>query len=578
MPELTQSLQGHDLGFLRILAELWGIELEAPDVKVGLQRLIPLMLKCEVLEEVLESLPREAREALVDLTRNDGRIAWSLFARRYGIVREMGIARRDRKQPYLASNSTATESLWYRGLVSRKFFNTITGPEEFAFIPEDLLALMPTVEKNLMPPLGRHATSAESAYPILSDDSILDETCILLAALRAGIPLAQPNSSIGEIIGYSNDANRTHKEERRELNGSRPILSILKAFLDASGLLDDNGIPLPEPTRLFLEASRDEALVSLVRAWLRSQAFNELQLLFGMSMVGEWKNEPLRARQAVLGFLTTIPGYMTLHADLTERPFWSLSTFLTAIRQHYPDFQRSAGDYDSWYLRDELTGEYLRGFEHWDEVDGALIRFIICGPLFWLGILDLALSESAGFVTAFRFSKWATDLLNLKPPLGMDVEQEKLQLSLDGRINVSRLSPRAARYQIARFCSWERSSPEGYRFVITSGALKSAHQQGLRVQQLLALLRRYAKNTPPNLVKALERWEAQGIETRLERVVLLRVTNAEILQELRSSRVARYLEELLGTNTVVVKANATEKILGILMELGYLGECKIEES
>ena len=50
----------------------------------------------------------------------------------------------------------------------------------------------------------------------------------------------------------------------------------------------------------------------------------------------------------------------------------------------------------------EASGEYLRGFEHWDEVDGRLIRYIITGPLHWLGVLDLARPEAEQEVTAFR--------------------------------------------------------------------------------------------------------------------------------------------------------------------------------
>ena len=29
------------------------------------------------------------------------------------------------------------------------------------------------------------------------------------------------------------------------------------------------------------------------------------------------------------------------------------------------------------------------------EVDGALVRFLICGPMHWLGLLDLAASEAS---------------------------------------------------------------------------------------------------------------------------------------------------------------------------------------
>jgi hypothetical protein len=33
--------------------------------------------------------------------------------------------------------------------------------------------------------------------------------------------------------------------------------------------------------------------------------------------------------------------------------------------------------------------EHIRGFGAWDEVDGARGRFLGCGPMHWLGLLDL---------------------------------------------------------------------------------------------------------------------------------------------------------------------------------------------
>jgi hypothetical protein len=67
--------------------------------------------------EVVEELSAEARAALEDLNRNDGSMPWPQFARRYGLVREMGPARRDREEPHRHPVSPA-EVLWYRALVA----------------------------------------------------------------------------------------------------------------------------------------------------------------------------------------------------------------------------------------------------------------------------------------------------------------------------------------------------------------------------------------------------------------------------------------------------------------------------
>jgi hypothetical protein len=75
MPDLSESLQGRDLGHLRIIADLWGLEMSAPDARVGLQRLLPLLLDRGLLSEVIQALPAGARAALDELLRNEGRCA-----------------------------------------------------------------------------------------------------------------------------------------------------------------------------------------------------------------------------------------------------------------------------------------------------------------------------------------------------------------------------------------------------------------------------------------------------------------------------------------------------------------------
>jgi hypothetical protein len=127
---------------------------------------------------------------------------------------------------------------------------------------------------------------------------------------------------------------------------------------------------------------------------------------------------------------------------------------------------------------------------------------------------------------------------------------------------------------VARFCEWEKESPDEYQYRIRPASLTRARQQGLTVSQLISLLNRYAKAVPPSLIKALERWELQGSEARFEQMVVLRVVSEEILVALRKSRAGRFLGESIGPTTVAVKAGAVDKVLGALAELGYLGEIR----
>jgi hypothetical protein len=586
MPDLVKSLEGRDLEGLRIVAELWGVDFDAPDARVGVQRLAACLLDRELVDEVVATLPERASAALSELIRSGARLPWSIFSRRFGGVREMGPGRRDRERPYLNVNASPAEALWYRGMVGRTFFDSPGGPQEFAYIPNDLLAVLlvvlPTPADGELEPLGRPASPAERRQLVLANDSVLDDACTLLAALRSNVAL----EAVADIMHCGSGSPYPLRPDH------------LKVLLIAAGLVDAEGKPIPEPTRHFLEADRGEALLFLVNAWRQSADFNELLLLPGLVAEGEWKNDPLLTRQAILEFLGTLSGWGDRTTSVQEydkqariadkqgekSSFWSLESFVAAVHQAYPDYQRPAGDYESWYLRDQVSGEYLNGFQHWDDVDGALLRFFIAGPLHWLGIIDLALPAATeggegkpSIVTAFRFSEIGSNLLQGIAPQSLPKDDEKVSIRADGRLRVPVRTARAVRYQLARFGRWQGLKDGFYRYRLTPDSLRSARSAGLRVHHVLTLLNRYAEAVPPNLVKALERWEAHGEEARLERVIVLRLEDPALLAALRKSRAARFLGDALGPAAVMVRTGAVHQVLAALAELGYLGEVNFEE-
>jgi hypothetical protein len=545
MPDLHDHLQGRDLGFLRIVAHLWGIDISAPDAHTALPALVMAMLDRPLVAEVAETLPLEARNALASLAQNEGRMPWSMFTRRFGKVREMGPGRRDRERPHLSPISPS-ELLWYRALIGRAFFEGEPEPQEYAYIPDDLIALLPPMGVETPNPPGRPASPAECAHPIPATDRVLDHATTLLAALRLG-------------RGASSLSFR---------EPAIPPEALLRLLTEA-GLLDPQGLPFPEPARAFLEARRGDALAVLFKAWRDSTRFNELRQVPGLKLEGDWSNNPVRARHAILDLLARVPGGR----------WWSLASFVGSVKAQIPDFQRPAGDYDSWFIRQEASGEYLRGFTHWDEVDGALVRYLVSGPMAWMGLLDLASPSPGSPAAAFRTSIWAGALLEGAAPGNMPPEDVPLQIASNGRLRLFAFTPRAVRYQIARFCAWESETANEYRYRITPESLEQARGQGLRLSHLMGLLRRHAAAPlPPSLVQALERWDQQGAQARLEQAVILRLGSPDLLAAVRHSKAARFLGDVLGPTTVIVKPGAQEKILTALAEMGYLAASDLEKS
>ena len=99
----------------------------------------------------------------------------------------MGPGRRDREKPYLEPVSP-TEVLWYRGLIGQDFLMREGELQECAYIPDNLLVLLPPPLPTGPEPPGRAASPGEKAHVWKANDRMLDHTCTLLAALRMEDP------------------------------------------------------------------------------------------------------------------------------------------------------------------------------------------------------------------------------------------------------------------------------------------------------------------------------------------------------------------------------------------------------
>jgi hypothetical protein len=541
MPDLYHTFLKYDLGHLRIVAGLWGLELESNEADSAAEELAAALLDPEPVHETMEILPPDSSSALKALAASNGKMEWSAFARRFGEIREMGAGKRDRERPHLKPISAA-EILFYRGFIARAFFDSEKGAQEFAYIPEDFLELLKLdtcpggrrqggFEETKGEPLGRPATPVEKAFEIPATDHILDDATTLLAALR----LAQ------------------------RVSGWKPDLQ-LSILLTTAGILK-KGEPQAEKVKAFLEASRADALNMLAEAWKSSQTLDELRLVPSLICEGEWTNQPQITREFLLDLVNAIP----------QNKWWSIPAFVRVVKEKYPDFQRPAGDYDSWFIKRAADGQYLRGFAYWDQVDGALIKYFI-QTLHWLGMADLAAPEEGKDAAAFRVATLNVQLPALSLSKGSTLN-EKITVTSNGKITVSRFFSRAARYQISRFCEWEEPKADDYLYQVTARSLSHAKEQGLQAGQLLAMLVKYTNPAvPPALVKALKQWEAHGTEARVKNLLVLRVTKPEIVDELRKSKAGKFLGEVLSPTAVVIKNGAESKVLAALAEMGLLAE------
>lgn len=543
MPSLKKMLQLYDLDLLERICSFWGIDSSNLDNTAAVEALVQATQDTALVAEVVESLPTSARETWSFLAANPQKTTWAQFTRKFGEVREYGPARREREEPELHPVSAA-EMLWYRGLIGRAFLNLPPEPREFVFIPDELIRFA-------NPP-----KSSESALEIeffsknlikreiKADSRLLDHMTDWLAARRMGRELPE--------TAWKN---------------WRGTEAFITGIASAYGLIDKKGELVTETLAAFFQQEQTEIQLSWIANWKDSSSINDLRDIPGLVCEGNWQNDPVRPKQFLLELIQ----------KLSPDTWYSLSSLVNVIKTIAPDYQRPSGDYDSWFIRKTADKNFLRGFDHWDEVDGALIRYLICGPLHWLGIIDLGQTDEKNKIQAFRISSlffyFAT---SQKGELTRDKEVP-VKISPDLVFNIPCFASRILRYQIGRFCEILSITPEETCYEITPTSLQSAQEAGLKPSQLVLLLEKQLKTPlPKTLLLMASHWEKNGLEAKIETASLLRTRTPEALTALQqNTHTAKYILEILSPTTAVINIQGKKVIRRTLMEQGIL--TKVEQ-
>jgi len=517
---LAQTLQDHDRGHLKVIADLWQLDLPNDPQPITIKVLSSAML--DRTPEILETLPGGARRALDRLMLGGGRVPMESLVRQFGPLREMGPGKRDRLEPW-KEPASPLEMLWYRGLLSKAFADSDGGPQEYGFVPDDLVDRIPQVTEPENLALGK-PTPAPSRI-LRSGGFAVDDATTILAAHR-----------------------RDEKLDPLQFLRQPESLALLEALLEEAEILGH-----PEHIGAFLQLTRTQALEQLRETWQGASNWNDLSQTSGISsQAGEWPNDPRSGRQAALDLLRTVP------ADT----WWSVAAFVDAVHEADPGFMRPPGGFDSWYLQSPDEKSSLHGFEAWQQVEGQYLRYLITGPMLWLGLSEVSQDGSA-----FQLTRSGTQ------------SKEGLAKTWpDGRIRVARQADRALRYQVARLCEWERMDGGAYHYRLTARSLQAAEEQGLtaaHAHQILAEI-----PAPEGMLKALKRWERAGLEAEVGRQTVLQVEDEQVLALLmKEPSTGRYLGEQLGPRSIVVDPDKWMKLREAALKLGLLiGDRNIDSS
>ncbi|MCA9884774.1 MAG: hypothetical protein KC708_17470, partial [Anaerolineae bacterium] len=393
MQKLLNTLRDSDPGMVEALAEVWGVNLARLDEEAALNALQEAMLSPEKVEDRWDRLDDRERGALQMLLATQLKMPTAQFEIAFGKIRKMGKGAIERDKPYKNAESAA-ERLFYWGLIAESYEQTKKGMRATIYIPEDLAAILPahkTSYANLKDEMEAESAFQQGPVGMMqieeeelefvqpADTSIVDDMTTLLAYLRV---------HTAEVEG---DRFLPVEEDRlipHMLMPSEPRLTFTLGLGVAADLITtQEGRAHAKRTTLqrWLSAPRGQQLKALAVAWQKTTLYQELWHTPGLHPEDGTNYDAAGARNAALQLLAD---------NIPAEDWWSIEEFITLVKAKQSDFLRN--DYDSWYIRDD-RGDYLRGYDTWDQVEGAYLETLLIGPMHWLGLLDLA--EDAAHLT-----------------------------------------------------------------------------------------------------------------------------------------------------------------------------------
>jgi hypothetical protein len=572
MKTLHQSLIDYNLSQLQAIADCHGVALETVNRVKAVELLTNALLSPAAVAITLTTLSEPEQDALQLLLANGGQIESPRIIRQYGPVRPMGPARMAREKPW-QNPVNPTEGLWYKGLICKSFQLTDQGSLEFFYIPNDLLPLLQSafsapqaVTNDQQPTLPVAQTPAPAV--IVSGEGRLRENIFNLLVYLQTTPVrlhhktdltTKDKSILADLLLpplFSNFIPQTELDFLLHLAQRAGLLIVSHGRLR----------PDRDPTRAWLQAHSTQQERVLQDTWRADPTWNDLWHVPGLvPQPTGWENSPLLARAKILEYLAQL--------DTSSENWLSLADFTAAIKRLDPDFQRPSGDYERWYIQDE-QGNSLMGFEHWDTVEGALIRYILTHLLPLLGVVNLGLpTETSSSPTCFQITTLGAAFLAGQPTTPVPEHKPRfLQVDNSFNVNVPSQASLYDRFQLTRFAELQQQGKDRPTYRITQASVGRAMRNGVTADQIVAFLARATNNrTPLKVVETLRNWGARRSTIELERATLLRLTDESLVMELQQhSELGPLLGEVIGPKAILVPADNVNEVRRLLTELGFL--------
>jgi hypothetical protein len=336
--------------------------------------------------------------------------------------------------------------------------------------------------------------------------------------------------------------------------------------LENKWLRTDDGFlrPVASGVLEWLKSTPWSQWSSLAQAWMASTEWNDLAAVPGLNpdRVHGWPNDPLETRR----------GFLEVLRRCEPEMWYDLKTFVGYVKAEAPYFLRQDGDFESWAPRDAETESPLRGFETWDAVEGALVEYLITGPLHWLGFTSLGVADPSEAPTVFALTDAGLAFLDKAPPPEMPAPPP-IRLTPEGDLIVPHRR-RYERFQLSRIADIV-AAPQVYHYRLSPSSLARARRQRIAYGRITSFLAEVTgrEGLPAHLTSAIQKaYEGAG-SAKIQQLWILRVSEPKYLT---LPDLVDLIEERLAPTVAVIREEDRDRALRVLVENGLLTELEVD--
>jgi hypothetical protein len=555
--DLYRLLSEHPPAVLRAIAANWQVELEDQDPLQAARQLGDAMLAPGALVARITALSPEARQALSVLAQSHGQAAMKSLTLRYGDMRRVGPGRLERDRPWDETPSPL-EELVYNGLAFRAFGAVPGGHGELLLLPGELLERLPPPTRAA--PAMDLALAPEPALVADAGLALSEDVLAVLSYLRRVQPAAPPDDDHLQPPAWL----MTDQHLARRLIGARDEarLALCWRLLWRLNLIEEkHGRLRPSlAARDWLRSADVSRATRLYRAWRDDPRVAELEQVSALICDPDGcPYDPVASRRRLMQFVQELqPGSWHTPESLAQ-----------ALKRSQPTFLRPDGDLTSWFVRDAITGQYLRGIESWERVEAALALYLLTHQLHWLGLVRLGAPGPDSAPTALGLTDLGTAMLGKATAREAGRDAALAQANAQGDVHVALRGSAYERYQLERIAFWQ-GQQEVAHYLLTEESIWEGYNAGITVEQMLAFLKRITgAGLPTDLTLTLQTWARRFGRATLRQATLLMLADEGTAREIaRDHQLSALIVETLTPTVLVVRANDVDELTAALKARG----------